>query len=117
MGLELSYRRLRARRIRRDVLRVAVGQLEENIRRTAGPFAAFSQKLAWERQQKGKEVLCRSNMEIGGKIRRIEEREDGLWYLAHPEDQADRHQGEAYIVWYENLIYKGPSAKVDHVYS
>ena len=58
VGLELSYRRLRARRIRRDVLRVAVGQLEENIRRNAGSFAAFSQKLAWERQQKGKEVLC-----------------------------------------------------------
>lgn len=51
VGTELSYRRLRARRIRRDTIRVAVGQLEENILRNAGSFEEFSQKLAWERQQ------------------------------------------------------------------
>lgn len=57
LGLELSYRRLRARRVQRDSLRVAVGRLEENIRRNAGPFGEFSQKLALERQRKGKELV------------------------------------------------------------
>jgi hypothetical protein len=60
LGLELSYRRLRAQRVRRDrreILRAAVDQLESNIRQAAGSFEEFSQKLARERQQKGKEVL------------------------------------------------------------
>lgn len=61
LGLELSCRRLRAQRVRREQresLRATVDQLEANIRKAAGPFEQFSQKLARERQQKGKEVLC-----------------------------------------------------------
>lgn len=62
LGLELSYRRLRAQRVRRElrreILRAAVGQLESNIRKAAGSFEEFSRKLALERQRKGKEVLC-----------------------------------------------------------
>lgn len=62
LGLELSYRRLRAQRarreLRREILRAAVDQLEINIRKAAGPFNQFSRKLALERQRKGKEVLC-----------------------------------------------------------
>lgn len=62
LGLELSYRRLRAQRaqreLRREILRAAVDQLEVNIRRAAGSFEEFSRKLALERQRKGKEVLC-----------------------------------------------------------
>jgi hypothetical protein len=61
VGLELSYRRLRAQRGRRDqreLLRAAVDQLEVNIRKAAGSFEEFSQKLARERQRKGKEVVC-----------------------------------------------------------
>ena len=62
LGLELSYRRLRVQRARREqrqeVLRVVVGQLESNIRKAAGSFEKFSRQLALERQRKGKEVLC-----------------------------------------------------------
>jgi hypothetical protein len=46
--------------------------------------------------------LCAATMEIGGKVRRIEEREDGLWYLASPADQAELgSQGKPYLEWYE----------------
>ena len=61
LGLELSYRRLRGQRVRREQranLRVVVGQLERNIQKAAGSFEEFSRKLARERQMKGKEVLC-----------------------------------------------------------
>lgn len=62
LGLELSYRRLRVQRarreLRREILRAAVGQLESNIRKAAGSFEEFSRKLALERQKKGKGVLC-----------------------------------------------------------
>lgn len=61
VGLELSYRRLRGQRVRREQranLRVVVGQLERNIQKAAGSFEEFSRKLARERQMKGKEVLC-----------------------------------------------------------
>ncbi len=61
LGLELSYRRLRAQRVRREQranLRVVVGQLEVNIQRNAGSFEAFSRELAREGQRKGKEVVC-----------------------------------------------------------
>jgi len=62
LGQELSYRRLRVQRarreLRREILRAAVGQLEINIRKAAGPFEEFSRKLVLERQRKGKEVLC-----------------------------------------------------------
>ena len=61
LGLELSYRRLRVQRVRREQranLRVVVGQLERNIQKAAGSFEEFSRKLARERQMKGKEVLC-----------------------------------------------------------
>jgi hypothetical protein len=60
LGLELSYRRLRAQRVRREqreILRAAVDQLEVNIRKAAGSFEEFSCKLARERQLKGKEVF------------------------------------------------------------
>lgn len=59
LGQELSYRRLRAQRarreLRREILRAAVDQLEINIRRAAGPFEEFSRRLALERQRKGME--------------------------------------------------------------
>ena len=62
LGQELSYRRLRVqrarRKLRREILRAAVGQLESNIRKAAGSFEEFSRKLVLERQRKGKEVLC-----------------------------------------------------------
>jgi hypothetical protein len=62
VGLELSYRRLRAQRARREQrrenLRAAADQLEANVLRAAGPFKKFQLHLAWERQQKGKGVLC-----------------------------------------------------------
>jgi multidrug resistance efflux pump len=62
VGLELSYRRLRAQQARREQrrenLRAMVDQLEANIRKAAGSFEEFSQKLARERQQKGREVIC-----------------------------------------------------------
>lgn len=61
VGLELSYRRLRAQRARRDqreLLRAAVNQLEVNIQKAAGPFEEFSRRIALERQRKGKEVVC-----------------------------------------------------------
>jgi hypothetical protein len=59
VGLELSYRRLRAQRARRDhreLLRAAVDQLEANIQKAAGPFEKFHRQLAQERQRKGKEA-------------------------------------------------------------
>jgi len=59
VGTELSYRRLRARRIRRDTIRVAVGQLDENIRRNAGSFEAFQLQLLWQCQRRKNEQLQR----------------------------------------------------------
>jgi hypothetical protein len=65
LGLELSYRRLRAQRVRREQrqeqrerLQAMVDQLEANVLRAAGPFKKFQLQLAWERQQEGKEVVC-----------------------------------------------------------
>jgi hypothetical protein len=61
VGLELSYRRLRAQRAQREqreILRAEVDQLEANVLRAAGPFKKFQLQLAWERQQIEKEVLC-----------------------------------------------------------
>jgi hypothetical protein len=60
VGLELSYRRLRARRVQRDqraALRAVADQLEANVLRAAGPFKKFQLQLAWERQMKG-ETRC-----------------------------------------------------------
>jgi len=60
VGLELSYRRLRAQRVQRQLqrerLQAMVDQLEANVLRAAGPFKKFQLQLAWEGQQKGKEV-------------------------------------------------------------
>jgi len=40
-------------------------------------------------------------MMLGGKVRRLEMRDDGLWYLANPEDQAELgSQGKPYLDWY-----------------
>jgi hypothetical protein len=61
LGTELSYRRLRAQRVRRDQrenLRAMVDQLEANVLRAAGPFRKFQLQLAQEGQRKGKEVVC-----------------------------------------------------------
>jgi hypothetical protein len=53
-------------------------------------------------------------MKIGGKVRRLEMRDDGLWYLAHPEDQAELgSQGKPYLEWYEQsdfVKYTGPKS-------
>jgi len=62
VGLELSYRRLRVQRVRRDqreLLRAAVDQLEANIRKAAGPFEEFSRQLALEGQRRKDEQLER----------------------------------------------------------
>lgn len=60
MGSELSFYRLglqrERRQLRREILWAVVGQLEANVLKAAGPFEEFSRRLAWERQQKGKEV-------------------------------------------------------------
>jgi hypothetical protein len=58
-------------------------------------------------------------MEIGGKVRRIEEREDGLWYLANPQDQAELgSQGKPYLEWYEESDFiKIPRPKSTMCYS
>ncbi len=59
--------------------------------------------------------MCAATMEIGRKARRIEEREDGLWYLTNPQDQAELgSQGKPYMEWYEQsdmIVYsaKHPS--------
>jgi hypothetical protein len=45
------------RRIQRAQWRAVRHALEANINRAAGPFQAFQLRLAWERQQKGKEVF------------------------------------------------------------
>jgi len=41
-------------------------------------------------------------MMLGGMMRRIEQRPDGLWYLSNPEDQAELgSQGKPYLDWYK----------------
>ena len=57
LGLELSYRRLRAQRVRRELRRAAVDQLESNIRKAAGSFEEFSRKLVLESQRRKSEQL------------------------------------------------------------
>jgi hypothetical protein len=60
------------------------------------PYVA--QKLSKEGYMK----LAAATMQIGGEMRRIEQREDGLWYLAYPEDQAELgSQGKPYLDWYK----------------
>ena len=46
--------------------------------------------------------MLAATMMLGGKVRRLEMRDDGLWYLAYPEDQAelDSH-GHLYLDWYK----------------
>ena len=61
LGLEQSYRRLRAQRarreLRREILRAAVDQIEVNIRKAAGSFEEFSRKLVLESQRRKSEQL------------------------------------------------------------
>ena len=63
--------------------------------------------------------MVAATMEIGGKVRRIEEREDVLWYLANPEDQAELgSQGKPYLEWYEESDFiKVPRPKSTMCYS
>jgi hypothetical protein len=63
--------------------------------------------------------MCAATMEIGGKTRRIEERDDGLWYLANPQDQAELgSQGKPYLEWYEESDFiKVPRPKSTMCYS
>jgi len=63
--------------------------------------------------------MVAATMEIGGKVRRIEEREDGLWYPANPEDRAELGgQGKPYIEWYEMSDFiKVPRPKSTMCYS
>lgn len=63
--------------------------------------------------------MVAATIDIGGKVRRIEEREDGLWYLAYPEDQAELGaQGKPYIEWYEQSDFaKLPRSKSTMCYS
>jgi len=63
--------------------------------------------------------LCAATMDFGGKEMRLEEHEDGLWYLANPEDQAILgSQGKPYIEWYEASDFaKMPRSKYTMCYS
>ena len=63
--------------------------------------------------------MCAATIAIGGKTRRIEEREDGLWYLANPQDQAELgSQGKPYLEWYEESDFiKVPRPKSTMCYS
>ena len=63
--------------------------------------------------------MIAATMKIGGKMRRIEERGDGLWYLTNPEDQAEfGSQGKLYMAWYrESDQEKNPRPKSTMVYS
>ena len=46
--------------------------------------------------------MIAATMKIAGKVRRLEEHADGLWYLAYPEDQAELGcQGKPYLGWYK----------------
>lgn len=60
-----------------------------------------------------------ATMDIGGKTRRIEERDDGLWYLANPQDQAELgSQGKPYYDWYnESDFVNLPRPKSTMCYS
>jgi len=45
--------------------------------------------------------MLAATMMLGGKMRRLEERDDGLWYLANPEAMAELgSQGKPYLDWY-----------------
>ena len=47
--------------------------------------------------------MLAATMMLGGKMRRLEERDDGLWYLARAEDQAELgSQGKTYLEWYKD---------------
>jgi hypothetical protein len=63
--------------------------------------------------------MCAATIDIGGKVRRIEEREDGLWYLANPQDQVELgSQGKPYLAWYEESDFiKVPRPKSTMCYS
>lgn len=46
--------------------------------------------------------MLAATMCVGGRMRRLEMRADGLWYLAYPEDQAELgSQGKPYLAWYK----------------
>jgi len=46
--------------------------------------------------------MLAATMMLGGKMRHLEERKDGLWYLANSEDQAEfGSQGKPYLDWYK----------------
>lgn len=64
-------------------------------------------------------VTAAVTMAIGGKVRRIEEHDGGLWYLANPEDQAELGgQGKPYLEWYESSDFmKLPRSKSTMCYS
>ena len=58
-------------------------------------------------------------MGIGGKARRIEQRDDKLWYLSDPNDQAELgSQGKSYMGWYmESDQMKSSNPKSTMCYS
>lgn len=63
--------------------------------------------------------MVSATMEIGGKVRRLEERADGLWYPADPADQAELgSQGKPYLEWYEQSDFiKVPGPRYTMSYS
>jgi len=63
--------------------------------------------------------MCAATIDIGGKVRRLVERSDGLWYLDNPEDQAELgSQGKPYLKWYEESDFiKVPRPKSTMCYS
>jgi hypothetical protein len=58
-------------------------------------------------------------MEIGKKVRHLEQRKDGLWYLTNAEDQVELgNQVKSYMEWYkESDQVKFPAPKSTMCYS
>ena len=63
--------------------------------------------------------MIAATMKIAGKVRRLEEHADRLWYLVYAGDQAQLgRQGKPYIEWYkESDDIKFPKPKSTMCYS
>jgi hypothetical protein len=53
-------------------------------------------------------------MDIGKKVRRLEQRDDGLWHLVDPKDQAELgNQVKSFMEWYresDQVKFHGPKS-------
>jgi hypothetical protein len=63
-------------------------------------------------------VTMKAEMEIKGKSRQLEMRDDKLWYLSTPEDQIELGvEGKSYMDWYREYEKEHPRLKSTMVYS